>query len=76
MVVLKSSKISRLKRILSFSNVSKIFPKKIFYKNFKSKKNKNKRMKFVGALILELVRGSLYTDENLYHEDNADGKHG
>ena len=33
-------------------------------------------MKFLGAIILELVRGSLYTDENLYHEDKADGKHG
>ena len=32
-------------------------------------------MKFLGAIILELVRGSLYTDENLYHEDKADGKH-
>jgi len=33
-------------------------------------------MKFLGIIILELVRGSLYTDENLYHEDKADGKHG
>ena len=32
-------------------------------------------MKFLGIIILELVRGSLYTDENLYHEDKADGKH-
>ena len=32
-------------------------------------------MKFLEIIILELVRGSLYTDENLYHEDKADGKH-
>ena len=52
------------------------FSQKFFFsKNFKSKKNQ-KRMKFLGAIILELVRGSLYTDENLYHEDKADGMHG
>lgn len=28
-------------------------------------------MKFFAAIILDLVRGSLYTDENLYHEDKA-----
>ena len=32
-------------------------------------------MKFFAAIILDLVRGSLYTDENLYHEDKANGKH-
>ena len=31
-------------------------------------------MKFLAVTIFQFVSGSLYTDENLYHEDKADGK--
>ena len=33
-------------------------------------------MKFLAITIFQFVSGSLYTDENLYHEDKADGKQG
>ena len=33
-------------------------------------------MKFLAVTIFQFISGSLYTDENLYHEDKADGKQG
>lgn len=33
-------------------------------------------MKILVVIIFKLVSGSLYTDENLYHEDKADGELG
>ena len=56
-----------------------MFPKffsEFFFSKFLIVRKFKLRMKFLGAIILELIRGSLYTDENLYHEDKADGKHG
>ena len=34
-----------------------------------------KTLPFASVMIIQFVSGSLYTDENLYHEDKADGQY-